>query len=200
MDEATQKRIFEPFYTTRELGRGTGLGLAIVYGIIKQHNGYIIARSRGGEGSAFDVYLPLAAATASDSVERAINDIAMKGSETILVVEDEAAVRGIVELMLKEYGYKVLLAEDGQDAVEQFQLHRDAIDLILMDIIMPRKSGRQAYEEIRRDRPGAKVLFTSGYTADFIKSRGELDQGMDLIMKPFQPQALLKKVREVLDR
>jgi len=199
MDEDTRKRIFEPFFTTKELGRGTGLGLAMVYGIIKQHGGYITVESREGEGTTFQVYLPIVSSAPAEEAEHAFQG-RVKGTETILVAEDEPAVRGIVEIILRKYGYTVLLAEDGQQAVEQFQAHRASIHLVLMDIIMPGKSGRQAYEEIRQDCPGVKVLFTSGYPADFIKSRGDLDQGMELIMKPVQPLVLLRKIREILDR
>jgi two-component system NtrC family sensor kinase len=199
MDEATRKRIFEPFFTTKELGRGTGLGLAMVYGIIKQHNGYILVESVEGEGTTFQVYLPMASSVPAEEAEPALQD-RMKGTETILVAEDEPAVRGIVEIILRKYGYTVLLAEDGQLAVEQFQAHRASIHMVLMDIIMPGKSGQQACAEIRRECPDVKVLFTSGYPADFIKSRGDLEQGMELLMKPVQPLALLRKVREILDR
>jgi CheY-like chemotaxis protein len=122
------------------------------------------------------------------------------GSETVLVAEDEEPVRTMVQTVLQKFGYRVILAQDGQEAVEQFRAHRADIKLILMDIIMPRLGGRQAYEAIRLLDPGAKVLFTSGYTADFIKSRGELEQGMELLMKPVQPLDLLRKMREMLDR
>ena len=200
MDEPTLKRIFDPFFSTREMGRGTGLGLATVYGIIKQHNGYILAESTLGAGSSFKVYLPIASQSPSAMQEPALQESRIRGTETLLVVEDEPAVRGLVEIVLRKYGYSVLLAGDGQEAVDRFREHGQGIDMILMDIIMPRKSGRQAYDEISRERPGMKVLFTSGYTADFIKSRGELGQGMELLMKPVQPLALVRKVREILDR
>jgi two-component system NtrC family sensor kinase len=200
MDEATRKRIFDPFFTTKEMGRGTGLGLSIVYGIIKQHGGYITAHSEPGQGTAFRIYLPIVHSAEDAPIPAATGPTRVKGTETVLVAEDEPGVRSMIELILVKHGYRVILAEDGQDAVEKFQANRDAIQLILMDIIMPRKGGRQAYDEIRQLAPQVKVLFTSGYTADFIKSRGDLDQGMELVMKPVQPMELLRKMRDLLDR
>ena len=200
MDESTQKRIFDPFFTTKEMGRGTGLGLSIVYGTIKQHGGYVIASSAQGLGTTIQLYVPLVPQATEGVGDPAAAQPKVKGDETILVVEDEPGVRSMVELVLKKYGYTVLLAEDGVEAVAQFQAHRGRIGLILMDIIMPRKGGRQAFEEIRQLDPMVKVLFTSGYTADFIKSRGELDQEMELVMKPVQPLDLLRRIRAMLDR
>jgi two-component system NtrC family sensor kinase len=200
MDEATRKRIFDPFFTTKEMGRGTGLGLSIVYGIIKQHGGYITAHSEPGQGTAFRIYLPTVHSAEDAPALVAMSPMRVKGTETVLVAEDEPGVRSMIELILVKHGYRVILAEDGQDAVEKFQANRDTIQMILMDIIMPRKGGRQAYDEIRQLAPQVKVLFTSGYTADFIKSRGDLDQGMELVMKPVQPMELLRKMRELLDR
>jgi two-component system NtrC family sensor kinase len=200
MDPGTLKRIFEPFFSTQELGRGTGLGLATIYGIVKQHEGYIIVESSAETGSAFSVYLPIATSALSVREEPALRENQIKGTETILVAEDEPSVRGLLEIILKKYGYGVLLAADGQEAVERFRAHREEVGMVLMDIIMPHKSGRQAYEEMRQERPGLKVLFISGYTADFIKDRGDLDHEMELLMKPVQPLVLLRKLREILDR
>ena len=200
MDELTQKRIFDPFYTTKEMGRGTGLGLSIVYGIIKQHGGYITISSQQGQGSSFRIYLPIVHRPQTPAQVQAPIQQQVKGSETVLVAEDEAGVRSMVESVLQKYGYTVILARDGQEALEQFQAHRSDIKLILMDIIMPRLGGRQAYDQIRQLDPTIPVLFTSGYTADFITSRGDLDQGMELVLKPFQPMELLRKVRALLDR
>ena len=200
MEEATRKRIFDPFFTTKEMGRGTGLGLSIVYGIIKQHGGHITVISEEGQGTCFSIYLPIVQLPEDvEALPQAVQP-QVQGTETVLVAEDEPGVRGMVELVLQQYGYTVILAEDGQEAVEKFQAHRGEIKLILMDIIMPRKGGKQAYDEIRLSDPHVKVLFTSGYTADFIKSRGDLDQGMELVMKPVQPLELLRKMRELLDR
>ena len=200
MDEATQKRIFDPFFTTKEMGRGTGLGLSIVYGIIKQHNGYITAVSEHGQGTTILIHLPIAETAAGEGAPAPVHPSRVTGTETVLVAEDEEPVRTMVQTVLQKFGYRVILASDGQEAVDQFRAHRAEIKLILMDIIMPRMGGRQAYEAIRLQDPAAKVLFTSGYTADFIKSRGELEQGMELLMKPVQPLDLLRKMREMLDR
>ena len=200
MDAATQKRIFDPFFTTKAMGRATGLGLSTVYGIIKQLGGYILVQSEPGVGSTFQIYLPLVQQARAVGREQPLPEPPAKGTETILVAEDEPVVRGMIEMVLEKYGYQVLLAEDGQEAVEQFKTHRDTIKLILMDIIMPRKGGRQAFEEIRALDPAVKVLFTSGYTADFIQSRGDLDEEMELLMKPVQPLDLLRRIRTLLDR
>jgi two-component system NtrC family sensor kinase len=199
MDAETRHRIFEPFFTTKEPGKGTGLGLSIVYGIVKQHGGYINAYSEPGKGTTFRIHLPLAEreAAVDAKVEPAMP---RGGTEAILVAEDEPSVRRLVEVVLSEFGYEVILAEDGQDAVEKFAANRDRVRLLLLDLIMPRKNGRQAYEEIRRMAPGIKAIFSSGYTADIIRSRGELEDGAELIYKPVDPLTLAAKVREVLDR
>jgi two-component system NtrC family sensor kinase len=201
MPEETLARIFEPFYTTKEPGKGTGLGLSIVYGIVKQHNGYITVDSTRGAGTTFRIYLPLAASSPEAEAASASRRIVPAGgSETILVAEDDPVVRGLIEAVLREFGYAVVLAADGQEAVEQYIAHRGRIRLLLMDLIMPRKNGREACEEIRRMAPDVKVLFASGYTADIIRNRGELEEGADLVFKPIDPMALAAKIREVLDR
>ena len=198
MDAETQKRIFEPFFTTKELGKGTGLGMAIVYGIVQQHNGLISVSGKPGEGTTFRIYIPIVDDQQSVLCEVAAPTVPKTGSETILVAEDDASVRDLVEMVLRKFGYQVILAEDGQDVVDKFKEHRDRIGLILMDIIMPKKNGIDAFAEIKALEPEARVLFTSGYTSDFIQSRG-VDDGMDLIMKPVQPLELLRRVREILE-
>ena len=200
MDEETRKRIFEPFFTTKEVGKGTGLGMAIVYGIVNQHNGFIYVISEPGKGTTFKIYIPrIDKGALSDMIE--IDAKPPKGgTETILVAEDDISVRKVVETVLINSGYEVINAEDGQDAVQKFTANSSRIKLILMDMVMPRKSGLEAYREIRQLRSDIKVLFTSGYTADFFRSQGELDEGADLIMKPAKPHELLRKVREMLDR
>ena len=199
MDEETRKRVFEPFFTTKEVGKGTGLGMAIVFGIVRQHDGFINVYSEPGKGTTFKVYIPLVESEEASAEKILIKEYPTGGNETILVAEDEDDVRELVEKVLTKFGYQVILAIDGQDAVEKFEANRDMIKLILMDMIMPRKSGKEAYNEIRRLQPSAKVLYSSGYALDFIRSRGELEEGTDLLMKPVQPIELLRKVREMLD-
>lgn len=200
MDEETRKHIFEPFFTTKAVGKGTGLGLAIVYGIIKQHNGFVTVSSGAGTGTAFQVYLPIVTMEHEDHADTADVSLPEKGTETILVVEDEPNVRDVVETTLRNFNYTVISAEDGQEAVEQFLANGDRINLVLMDIIMPRMNGKDAADEIRKIHPGVKILFTSGYTAAIIRSRGELAEGEEIILKPVSPLGLLRKVRQLLDR
>jgi PAS domain S-box-containing protein len=199
MDPETMKRIFEPFFTTKEVGKGTGLGMAIVYGIIQQHNGFIDLSCNSREGTTFKIYLPVADLERPVLSDAAAPAVAKTGTETILVAEDDASVRNLVETVLKKFGYRVILAKDGQDVIDSFKAHRDSIGLILMDIIMPKKNGIEAFAEINRLQPDAKVLFTSGYTSDFIESRG-VDERVELIMKPVQPIELLRRVREILEQ
>jgi PAS domain S-box-containing protein len=199
MDAQTRKRIFEPFFTTKELGKGTGLGMAIVYGIVKQNKGFITVCSKQGEGTVFSIYLPLLDDRRLERCAMVVPAMPETGTETILVAEDDASVRNLVEMVLRKFGYEVILAGDGQDAVEKFAASRDRIALVLMDIIMPRKNGIEAFAEIRELQPEVKVLFTSGYTSDIIQSRG-METGVDLIMKPVQPMELLRRVREKLGK
>ena len=199
IDEATGKRIFEPFFTTKETGKGTGLGMSIVHGIISQHEGFIFFHSEAGEGTTFYVCLPLVGNPAPPAERTLPAAVPSRGTETILVAEDDASVRRITKEVLTGNGYQVIVAEDGQEAVEIFTDNRSRISLILMDVIMPNKSGYQAFQEIRRLDQAVKVLFMSGYTADYIGERGELDAGAELIVKPVTPLKLLKTVRKMLD-
>ena len=200
MTEETRKRIFEPFYTTKDTGKGTGLGMSIVYGIIKQHNGFINLYSEPGQGSTIRIYLPLLTnEPVSKETTTALRPL-KKGDETILLAEDDQSVRKLVASILSEFGYKVILAVDGKDAVEKFRNHQTSIKLVLLDMIMPKQSGMAAADEIRRLQPDIKILFSSGYTADFMHNRGLHDDKMEFIMKPVQPMELLRKVREILDR
>ena len=200
MDEETRAKIFEPFFTTKEVGKGTGLGLAMAYGTVMQHNGLIVVESEPGQGTSFKVYLPRVSYQESPQRPEASPFELHTGNELILVAEDEPAVRELVEGILTRFGYRVLLAGDGEEAVAKFNLYRDEIGLVLLDMIMPKLSGKAAYDEICRLKPGTRVLFTSGYTADVIKSKGELGPDTELIMKPVHPLLLLRKVREQLDR
>jgi len=200
MDKNTRKRIFEPFFTTKEAGKGTGLGLSIVYGIVKRHSGFINVYSEQGKGTTFRIYLPLINRKAVAVIDMPVLPMPKRGSETILVAEDDETVRNLVYSLLSEFGYKVILAEDGQDAVDKFAVNSDRIKLVIMDIIMPRKNGKEAHDEIMRMNPCIKVLYISGYTAEIMEVRGEIEEGTELITKPVQPMDLLRKIREILDR
>ncbi|MBF0559844.1 MAG: PAS domain S-box protein [Nitrospirae bacterium] len=198
IDEKTQQKIFEPFFTTKEVGRGTGLGLSIVYGIIKQHGGNITVYSEPGKGTTFRIYLPL---IKSQIEEANMAEIVTPkgGTETILLAEDNEDVRVLSGKVLEEHGYRVIDAMDGEDAINKFKENKDSIQLIVIDVIMPKKSGKEAVDEIKKIKPEVKVLFTSGYTSDIISRKGILEQGMDFISKPVSPHAFLSKIREILD-
>ena len=200
MDEETKRRVFEPFYTTKQLGKGTGLGMAIVYGIVKQHNGFIRVQSEPQVGTTFHIYLPLINEEREGDGNAAIEAPPRGGTDTVLLAEDEAAVRNLVEEILTGSGYRVILAEDGKDAVAKFKANRDQIKLILMDMIMPKMSGKEACDKIRKLGTDVRVIYTSGYTMDAILNHDVLDEGAELIMKPIHPLELLRKVRETLDR
>jgi PAS domain S-box-containing protein len=198
MDEKTKERIFEPFFTTKEVGKGTGLGLSSVYGIVKQHNGFITANSAPKRGTTFQIYFPLAGGKEEEPSRGPIQ--AQRGSETVLVAEDDSAVRMLIADILRRYGYRTIEATDGRDAVRKFIHGKDHIDLMIIDVVMPKMDGKEVYEEITRTASGVRVLFTSGYTRDTVIDKGIEDGVVDFIEKPIVPQELLKKVREVLDR
>ncbi|MSN24262.1 MAG: response regulator [Geobacter sp.] len=200
MSEEVRSKIFDPFFTTKDIGKGTGLGLSIVYGIVKQHNGYINVYSEPGNGTLFRIYLPTITFQQKSELKPTPLLPPVGGTETILLVEDDQPVRSLIESILNKSGYNVILADDGQSAVELFGVNREKIKLVIMDIIMPRKNGAEAFVEIKQLSKDAKVLFCSGYTADFIKNRGELHEDAELILKPIMPMQLLRKVREMLDR
>lgn len=197
MDEDVKARVFEPFFTTKEQGKGTGLGLSTVYGIIKQHNGAIEVFSKPRQGAIFTVYLPI--------VEKAAGEPGIKrigapktGTETILLAEDEDEVRTIIKDVLEAFGYAVIEAKDGAEAVEKFEAHKDRVRLLLFDVIMPKMTGPQALEDIRRTRPDIKALFLSGYAGDRLDG---IEAGQaTFLKKPIAPTELLRKVREALDR
>lgn len=198
MDGETLPRIFEPFFTTKESGRGTGLGLATVYGIIMQHRGYVDVASEPGRGTTFSLYLPVTA-EAAERVQDAERAYILKGTETILLVEDQSDVLEIVRQLLKALGYRVLTAADGSAARAVLGSEPGSVDLMITDVIMPGINGRELYEELKRTRPALKVIYMSGYPADVISTHGVLDSGMTLIRKPFTIQELSAKVRQVLD-
>ena len=197
MDEATRQRIFEPFFTTKETGKGTGLGLSMVYGIVKQHNGEIKVYSELGGGTIFRVYFKLL----DESVENAKIMPATPvtgGTETILIAEDDVAVRQFFKGVLEEYGYKVIVAIDGEDAVAKYIENHGSIQLLIFDLIMPKKNGKDAYDEIIKFGATVPVIFSSGYTADVIHQKGIVEDGISLITKPVSPYVMLSKIREVL--
>lgn len=197
MDEETKHRIFEPFFTTKEVGKGTGLGMAIVYGIVKQHEGYINVYSEPGRGTTFKIYFPVASATVPEKEENITPDLTGH-AETILLAEDETAVRISVKFILEKFGYSVIEAVNGDDAIEKFREHKDKIELLLFDVIMPKKNGKEAYEEIKKITPGIKVIFTSGYSADILDTKGVITNGFAHISKPLLPDKLLSTIKEML--
>jgi CheY-like chemotaxis protein len=198
MDAKTQGRIFEPFFTTKEVGRGTGLGLSTVYGIVKQSGGNIWVYSEVGRGTTFKVYLPCVDSPTDESRATIDDTKAPVGSETVLLVEDEEMVRNMTREILQESGYQVLEAKHGQEALLVAKRHHGPIHLMLSDVVMPQMSGRELAEQLSPVRREMKVLYMSGYTDDAIVHHGVLDEGMAFIEKPFTPNALTRKLREVL--
>jgi two-component system cell cycle sensor histidine kinase/response regulator CckA len=197
MNEVTKKRIFDPFFTTKEVGKGTGLGLSTVYGIVKQHNGFITVYSEPDKGTTFHMYFPYTQKIIEDRKSDSV--LPKRGKETVLVAEDNEAVRELMRDVLVEHGYTIIEAIDGTNTIEKFK-KADSIDLLILDSIMPGKNGREVYNEISRTRPDIKVLFTSGYTRDTVLDKGIENKQFAFISKPMSPDALLAKVRKVLDK
>ena len=198
MEPAVREQIFEPFFTTKTVGKGTGLGLSTVYGIVKQSGGEITVQSEPGQGSAFRVFLPRVAAATMASTPK-VKRLGASGHETILLVEDEDAVRDITELMLSTAGYEVLSARDGPEALGVSRTHARSIDLLVTDLVMPHMSGRELSQVLTGERPSLKVLYVSGYTDDTISDHGVLAEGTSFLGKPFAAGELTSKVRELLD-
>jgi len=199
MDEATRARIFEPFFTTKGPDRGTGLGLSTVYGIVKQSGGHIAVYSEPGRGTCFKIYLPSAQTPTAASGQAASSGPALQGSETVLLVEDEAAVRALARTALKQRGYRVLEADNGAAALHVAEEFAEPIHLLATDVVMPHMSGRELAERLVPLRPNMKVLFLSGYMDDAIVRHGLLESTAAFLHKPYTPQGLAAKVREVLD-
>jgi CheY-like chemotaxis protein len=197
MDRATQARIFEPFFTTKGPGKGTGLGLATVYGIVKQSGGHIRVYSEPGAGTVFRIYLPRTDAVVD--TQASVDATLPQGQETVLLVEDEAEVRHFAREVLERAGYTVLEATSVDDAILISERHLGLINVLLTDVVMPGMSGRALGEIIATSRPEAKVLYMSGYTDDAMIRHGVLQAGIQFLEKPFTPQALAVKLREVLD-
>jgi two-component system cell cycle sensor histidine kinase/response regulator CckA len=199
MTPEIQRRLFEPFFTTKEQGRGTGLGLSTVYGIVKQSGGHIAVYSEVGRGTTFKIYLPRVEEAAEPISRPRMPAVPSRGTETILVAEDEKGVRDLLRILLQENGYTVLDAADGEQALRVCERHAGPLHLLISDVVMPEMGGKQLAERLRKLRPGLKILFTSGYTANAIVHQGILDPGIAFIYKPYDLNALLAKVREVLD-
>jgi CheY-like chemotaxis protein len=200
MDEDTKQRLFEPFFTTKEQGKGTGLGLSTVYGIVKQSEGYIWVYSEPGQGAAFKVYLPRAEGATDAPGKLAPKALASGGSEKVLVVEDEEAVRYLTRVLLERSGYRVLDAANPREAEAVFNEQTESIDLLITDVVMPGSSGPALFKQLAQRQPGLKVLYMSGYTDDTVIREGRLDTGGTFMQKPFTADGLMRKVREVLDR
>jgi PAS domain S-box-containing protein len=198
MDAEIRRHIFEPFFTTKDKGKGTGLGLATVYGMIKQAGGDIWVYSELGQGSTFKLYFPRVSEPLSESNGGDAVLAKPSGGETILVVEDEQAVRDLTVRILRQVGYTILTASSGAEALEICQAHPGHIDLLLTDVVMPNMSGRQLADRVQVDRPKTKVLFLSGYTENTVVHHGVLDAGVDFLPKPFSRESLSRKLREVL--
>jgi two-component system cell cycle sensor histidine kinase/response regulator CckA len=199
MDGKTREKIFEPFFTTKEVGKGTGLGLSAAYGIIKQHEGFISVYSEPGIGTSFKIYLPIISSEVRGEEKSDAEASLTRGTETILLVEDDESVRVLVRIVLEKQGYTVIEAVDGMDAVKKFMENKDKIHLLLSDLIMPNMNGKEAYDEMRVWRPELKAIFSSGYAPDLVREKMWLESGVVLISKPIMPYALLKKVRTLLD-
>jgi len=193
-------RIFEPFFTTKEPGQGTGLGLATVFGIVKQHHGWIKLENRPGQGVTFRVFLPASSAPAAESVATEVKPKACGGTETILLVEDELAVRKPTRQILERHGYTVLEAADGAAALLLWQAHRRAVALLLTDLVMPGElGGRELGRRLRAEQPGLKVIYASGYSADTAGQDFQLQPGEAFVQKPFAKEQLLETIRRGLE-
>ncbi len=199
IEEDILKKIFDPFFTTKEIGKGTGLGLSIVYGIVKQHNGFIGVSSTINKGTTFSIFLPLIDAEIEKDKPVQL-PILLGGSETILLAEDEPAVMNYAQYILEEYGYKVIKAADGEEAVNKFKEGNKTIQMLILDVTMPKKNGKEVYEIIKKMNPAIKVIFMSGYTGNILNESGAAIKDFVFISKPFEPQELLKKIRENLDK
>ena len=199
MDGATKARLFEPFFTTKEPGRGTGLGLATVYGIVKQSGGYIWAYSELGHGTTFKIYLPRVAETAQAPESTPSPPTPVGGSETVLVVEDQDEVRRLTKRVLEARGYTVLAARNGAEALEIVGRHATQIHLMITDVVMPGMNGRELAQLACARRSDLKVLYVSGYTGEAVLQHRLLEPGVAFLQKPFTPDALARKTREVLD-
>jgi CheY-like chemotaxis protein len=194
-------RLFEPFFTTKEVGKGTGLGLATVYGIVRQHEGWIEVESERGQGTTFTIFLPNCAKPSEGPSPQASPPIASGGRETILVVEDEVALRDLAQLVLQEKGYQVYCSGSGLEALEHWPEVAAEVDLLLTDMVMPGGvSGRELARRVQGEKPSLKVIYSTGYSTEISGADGVLEEGLNLISKPYTPEKLTAMVRACLDR
>jgi two-component system cell cycle sensor histidine kinase/response regulator CckA len=199
MDAATTERVFEPFFTTKEVGKGTGLGLATVYGVVKQHGGFIHLYSELGKGTTFRIYLP-ATSGAPEPREPKTDECTPKGTETILLAEDNEGLREAAHEMLQRLGYRVILASNGAEAIELFKANSRQIDLVILDIVMPHLSGPAAYSQMAAIQPDLRAVFATGYTAETASLNSTLEKGVPILQKPYSMKNLGQIVRGTLDR
>jgi CheY-like chemotaxis protein len=199
MDSETQKQIFEPFFTTKSQDKGTGLGLSTVYGIVRQSGGHVWVYSELGHGSAFKVYLPYVDAKATDVGTAKTEQETPRGTETVLLAEDEDQIRRVSARLLSDLGYTVIPARNGDEAIELAAKHNGSIDILLSDVVMPEMNGLELWERLRMDRPALPALFMSGWASDAVVRHGILDGQVPFLQKPFSSQHLGRKIREVLD-
>lgn len=194
--------IFEPFYTTKEPGRGTGLGLSIIYSIVTQHNGFIDVISEVNKGTTFKIFFPAVKDSILDEhKEEALAESQIFGNgETILIAEDDETTRKFLEVFLRQKGYRVILAEDGEDAIKKYEKNKDKIDMLILDIVLPKKNGKAVYDLIKSQNPGIKALFMSGYTDDIVTVRSIFEEGMEFISKPLDVPAFIIRVQEILKK
>jgi CheY-like chemotaxis protein len=198
MNEETLQRIFEPFFSTKEVGKGTGLGLSTVYGIVKQHRGWLEVQSEVGKGSTFSIYFPVAASQpVSPNLKK---NSPLGGTETILFVEDEPDIRRLARQVLERYGYRVMEAGSGAEALKVWEQNKDSVDLLLTDMVMPEGiTGREIAVQMQAQSKKLKVIFTSGYSVDMLEKDFAGQEGIVFLPKPYQPATLAKTIRQCLD-
>jgi CheY-like chemotaxis protein len=199
IDKETQSRIFEPFFTTKEKGKGTGLGLSSVYGIVKQNDGFTWVYSEPGQGTVFKIYLPNVVEDVEVVRDKEVSIEKLRGSETVLVVEDDEMVLNFIRKSLKGHGYQILEAQNGQQALQVIEEYEGTIHIVVTDVVMPKMSGRELARHLQKLSPEMKVLCMSGYSDNAITRHGILEKGVEFIQKPLTPESLLLKLREVLD-
>jgi CheY-like chemotaxis protein len=200
MDTATLDRIFEPFFTTKDKGKGTGLGLATVYGIVSQHGGFLQVYSELNIGTTFRIYLPVTPTAEKTPVTDEDSRPARGGAETILIAEDHEGLRELARETLANLGYDILLASDGEEAVHVFQANRERIDLLLLDVVLPKMNGPEAYARICVEKQDVPVIFATGYSPEMELLHTAQELGLTVLQKPYVPRELARRVRETLDR